>query len=646
MKTIIISILSICFLFDSSNIENKQSEFNSVSTNTNEIISGKVIDINNDPLIGANVIITNTTNGAITDIDGSFELHYGGELPVLLDITYAGYESKQYTVEKSNIQHVIQLDAGQLLDEIVVTGNSRKEKRAFRKQNRRANKGKITANQLEGAVSGVSAFHYDHDHTQQNSEQYGTIKENKFQSPFNEALSTFSLDVDRAAYSNVRRMLNNGSRPPVDAVRIEEMINYFNYDYETPIKNEPLAIHSTLTGCPWNGDHQLLHIGLQAKTIDEKELPPSNLVFLIDVSGSMNSQNKLPLVKSSFNLLLDQMRPTDKVAIVTYAGRAGVLLESTSGDQKTKIREAINSLGAGGSTGGAEGIKTAYEIARNNFIKNGNNRVILASDGDFNVGINSAEDLEKLIVKERKSDVYLTVLGYGMGNYKDEQMQTLANKGNGNHAYIDNIQEAHKVLVSEFAGSMHAAAKDVKFQLEFNPAYVEAYRLVGYENRMLEKEDFNNDKKDAGEIGYGHQMTAIYEIVPIGNGVSYPGKVDDLKYQANNTTTQKVNFNSELATIKFRYKNAKEKKSLLQTATISVDKQAVTGVSDDTRWSLAVAEFGLLLRESEFIVDRNFQDVIDMATSARGEDKDGYRAEFIRLVKSSKDLFGEEIAAK
>jgi Ca-activated chloride channel family protein len=638
MKTLLISILSVCFVFGSSIAEHTKPE--------PITISGKVVDPNNNPLIGASVTLDGTTIGAMTDIDGSFKLIVS-QLPVTIHISYLGFESKQFTITENKEQHVFALTDENIIlcEEVVVSGSKKKQRKLFRKKERQeqSNSG---IKQFDSMTMPSSISYADYEFEMENTEQYGEIIENTFKSPLKEALSTFSLDVDRAAYSNVRRILNNGSRPPVDAVRIEEMINYFKYDYEAPNDEEPLAIHSTLTDCPWNDDHQLLHIGLQAKKIEEDQLPPSNLVFLIDVSGSMNSHNKLPLVKSSFNLLLEKMRPEDRVAIVTYAGNAAVLLESTSGDQKSKIKKAINSLGAGGSTGGAEGIKTAYEIAKQHFIENGNNRVILASDGDFNVGVSSAKDLEKIIEKERKSDVYLTVLGYGMGNYKDEQMQTLANKGNGNHAYIDNIQEAHKILISEFAGSMHAIAKDVKFQLEFNPAYVEAYRLVGYENRMLEKEDFNNDKKDAGEIGYGHQMTAIYEIIPAGTDGSYTGKVDDLIYQQNTVATPKLNMNNELATIKFRYKNPGESKSLLQKATIAASVQKENDINDDTRWAIAVAEFGMLLRDSEYIDDGNFEDVVKMANGAIGEDEDGYRAEFVRLVKVSRDLFAEELAAE
>lgn len=635
MKTLLISIFSICFLFGSSMTENKKTE--------PVTISGKVVDAGNDPLIGANVWLVGTTSGVVTDMDGTFKLE-GYQLPVTIEISYTGYTSKQFTITENKKQHLFLLETAEILDEVVVRGYSKRHRKLFEKEVRGGQSIKAT-DALTHTMPNTASYSKPIIRVQE-SEQYGQISENTFKSPLDEALSTFSLDVDRAAYSNVRRMLNNGSRPNIDAVRIEEMINYFNYNYDAPNNDEPLAIHSTLTDCPWNEEHNLLHIGLQAKKIKEDQLPPSNLVFLIDVSGSMNDRNKLPLVKSSFNLLLEKMRPEDKVAIVTYAGKAAVLLESTSGDQKSKIRKAIKSLGAGGSTSGAEGIKTAYEIAKNNFINNGNNRVILATDGDFNVGIRSPKDLETLIEKERKSDVYLTVLGYGMGNYKDEQMQTLANKGNGNHAYIDNIQEAHKILISEFAGSMHAIAKDVKFQLEFNPAYVGAYRLVGYENRMLEKEDFNDDKKDAGEIGYGHQMTAIYEIIPAGTDNSYTGKVDDLIYQENKIVTQKLNLNNELATIKFRYKNPGEKKSLLQKATVNTSVTKANDINEDTRWAMAVAEFGLLLRESDFIEEGTFEDVIQMSTAARGEDEDGYRAEFIRLVKVSKELFAGELAAK
>ena len=465
-------------------------------------------------------------------------------------------------------------------------------------------------------------------------ESYAKINENDFTNPIQNPLSTFSIDVDRASYSNMRRYIQMGQLPPKDAIRVEEMINYFNYNYHTPTDEKPLAEHHHLTTCPWNSEHQLLHIGLQAKKIKAAALPTSNFVFLIDVSGSMQNDEKLPLLIKSFRLLVNNLRDDDRVAIVTYAGSAGVILESTAAKNKTKIIDALEKLQSGGSTAGAAGIKTAYQIAEANFVKEGNNRVILATDGDFNVGVNSNEDLEDLIVEKRASGVYLSILGFGMGNYKDDKMQTLAGKGNGNHAYIDNLQEAHKILISEFGGTLFSVAKDVKFQIEFNPSAVSAYRLVGYENRMLNDEDFNDDRKDAGEIGAGHTVTAIYEIIPHGAKSNFSKTIDDLKYQKN----PKKNLSKksdELATIKIRYKNLNESKSKKIVSTVSNN---LSKSNDDVNFAIAVAHFGLILRKSELVERHNLEQVIALAENSLSYDPEGYRAEFVRLVKTTKEL--------
>jgi Ca-activated chloride channel family protein len=395
-----------------------------------------------------------------------------------------------------------------------------------------------------------------------NTEDYDNIVENKFLAATQNPLSTFSIDVDEASYSNVRRFLQNGGIPPAGAVRIEEMINYFDYDYAKPAGDDPFAVHTEISSCPWSPQHQLVHIGLQGKEIPIDILPSSNMVFLVDVSGSMNEPNKLPLVQASLNMLTDQLREKDRVAIVVYAGSAGLVLPSTNGTNKIKIKEAIDNLQAGGSTAGGAGIKLAYAIARENFITGGNNRIILATDGDFNVGASSDDELVRLIEKERQSGVFLSVLGFGMGNYKDNKMQQLADKGNGNHSYIDNINEAKKVLVSEFGSTLFTIAKDVKIQVEFNPAKVQAYRLVGYENRMLAAEDFNDDAKDAGELGSGHTVTALYEIIPVGVKDDFSKSVDPLKYQLNDSRIIATGGN-EIMTIKLRYKKPDEDVSRL-----------------------------------------------------------------------------------
>lgn len=465
-----------------------------------------------------------------------------------------------------------------------------------------------------------------------NTEAYNTIQENILLDVLKNPLSTFSIDVDVASYSNIRRFINNGQRPPIDAVRIEEMINYFDYEYSQPKDQHPFAIHTEISTAPWNTKHKLVQIGLQGKIIPTENLPPSNLVFLIDVSGSMDEPNKLPLVKSSFRMLVDQLREQDHVAIVVYAGAAGVVLEPTSGAEKQKIIASLEHLEAGGSTAGGEGIRLAYSLAKKYFKEHGNNRVVLASDGDFNIGESSDAAMERLIEEKKKEGVFLTVLGYGMGNYKDSKMETLADKGNGNYAYIDNISEARKVLVNEFGGTLFTIAKDVKLQLEFNPAKVKAYRLIGYENRILKSEDFNDDKKDAGDLGSGHTVTALYEIIPAGWD-SDISSVDDLKYQHNEINASAKN-SDELLTLKLRYKDPKDEVSKKITHQLIDKEVAIAKTSSNFRWSASVASFGMLLRDSEYIKNFTYEDVIQLAESARGADKEGYRIEFINMVKS------------
>lgn len=465
-----------------------------------------------------------------------------------------------------------------------------------------------------------------------NTEDYDNIVENNFLAVQQNPLSTFSIDVDEASYSNVRRYINEGALPPAGAVRIEEMINYFDYDYAGPSNDDPFAVYSELAACPWNTKHQLIHIGLKGKEIPTDNLPASNIVFLVDVSGSMNEANKLPLVQQSLKLLTEQLREKDKVAIVVYAGNAGLVLPSTSGSNKTKIKEAINGLQAGGSTAGGEGIQLAYKIARENFIAGGNNRIILATDGDFNVGISSDDELVRLVEKERSSGVFLSVLGFGMGNYKDNKMQQLADKGNGNHSYIDNINEAKKVLVNEFGSTLFAIAKDVKIQVEFNPAKVQAYRLIGYENRLLAAEDFNDDAKDAGELGSGHTVTALYEIIPVGVKDEFIRSIDSLKYSSNEKRNS--NNSDEVMTVKLRYKEPEGNASKLLVHTTKDVQLPIEKTSDNFRFSAAVAEFGLLLRNSAFKQGSQYSQVTALASSAKGKDANGYREEFVQLVQS------------
>jgi Ca-activated chloride channel homolog len=470
-----------------------------------------------------------------------------------------------------------------------------------------------------------------------NTEDYDHIEENRFLSSLQNPLSTFSIDVDEASYSNIRRYITGGALPPAGAVRIEEMINYFHYHYPQPVGQDPFSVNTEIASCPWNPAHQLALIGLQGKQIPVDQLPNANLVFLIDVSGSMDEPAKLPLVKLSLKMLTDQLRENDKVAIVVYAGNAGLVLPSTSGSQKNKIKDAIDNLEAGGSTAGGQGLELAYKIAGENFIKGGNNRIVLSTDGDFNVGPSSDDELVSLVEKERNTGVYLSVLGYGMGNYKDNKMEQLADKGNGNHAYIDNANEARKVLVEEFGGTLFTIAKDVKIQVEFNPAKVQSYRLIGYENRALAAEDFNNDQKDAGELGSGHTVTALYEIIPAGVKDEFSHSVDDLKYQSNRSTLA-LSSSDEWMTVKLRYKRPDEEASRLITKTIIFSGRSTVTASENLRWASAVAEFGLLLRNSAFKEKASWQQISALANDAKGEDAGGYRVEFVRLVQTASSL--------
>jgi Ca-activated chloride channel family protein len=467
-------------------------------------------------------------------------------------------------------------------------------------------------------------------------EGYAHIEENRFMAVTHDPLSTFSIDVDAASYSNVRRFIRDGVLPPPGAVRIEELINYFDYDYPQPEGADPFSVNTEMSACPWNPAHRLLLVGLQGKIIPAEHLPAANLVFLIDVSGSMDEPDKLPLVKTSLKMLTDQLREDDKVAIVVYAGNAGLVLPSTRGADKQKIKEAIDNLDAGGSTAGGEGLVLAYKIAEENFVKGGNNRVVLSTDGDFNVGPSSDDALVALITKKRQSGIFLSVLGFGTGNYQDEKMQQLADKGNGDHYYIDNATEARKVLVREFGGTLFTIAKDVKIQIEFNPAAVAAYRLIGYEKRILAAEDFNDDQKDAGELGSGHRVTALYELIPAGMKDTMAPSVDPLKYQ------QKAEFmragTDEWLTIKLRYKQPDGDVSKLLSRSVGSSYVPVENASINLRFAAAVAEYGMLLRNSAFKEKSEWQQVTSLARNASGADPEGYRHEFVNLVETAQSL--------
>ena len=579
-------------------------------------ITGKITDAAGKEITGATISEKNTRNTVQSDAKGNYSITVSNAQSILV-FSSLGYTGQERPVSSSGVVNVVLQATAQELQDVVVVGY------AAQKMKR-----------IVGSVHSTPVMFGNTYETPHNTESYDFINENKFLSSLQNPLSTFSIDVDAASYSNVRRFLKSGQLPPAGAVRIEEMINYFDYHYKDPMGKHPFAVYTELGECPWNPKHHIVSIGLQGKHIPQENLPPANLVFLVDVSGSMMSENKLPLVKQSLNLLTDQLREEDRVALVVYAGNAGVALPSTSGADKQVIKDAINKLEAGGSTAGGAGVTMAYKIAQQNFVKDGNNRVILCTDGDFNIGESSDDAMERLIETKRKSGVFLTVLGYGMGNYKDSKMQKLADKGNGNHAYIDGISEAKKVLVNEFGGTLFTIAKDVKLQVEFNPVKVQGYRLIGYENRMLAKEDFNNDTKDAGEMGSGHTVTALFELIPVGIESSFIGSVDDLKYQRNNNGNPSSTYQSnEWLHVKIRYKQPDQDSSILLQQPVSGNVLPLTKTSDNFRFSTSVAAFGMLLRNSEFRQEASFQQVLDIAQTASRNDKQGYRKEFADLVR-------------
>ncbi len=480
---------------------------------------------------------------------------------------------------------------------------------------------------MSPASSGYS-MDYDNVEVVHNTEAYDKINDNAFKESLTNPLSTFSADVDKASYSNVRRFLNQNQMPYKDAVRVEEMINYFEYNYPQPTNGDPFSINMEIGKCPWNEKHEIAMIGLQGENIAANKIPASNLVFLLDVSGSMSDQNKLPLLKQAFKILVNNLRNEDKVAIVVYAGAAGCVLESTPGNQKEKINASLELLQSGGSTAGGAGINLAYKIAKENYIVGGNNRVILATDGDFNIGASSDGEMTRLIEEKRKDGVFISILGFGMGNYKDSKMEKIADAGNGNYYYIDNIMEAKKVFGKELWGTLYTIAKDVKIQVEFNPSKVKAYRLIGYENRLLNKEDFNDDTKDAGEIGCGHTVTALYEIIPA-NSDEQINNTDPLEYQQS-----KVVNSSDIMTVKLRYKKPDGDVSMLIVNKIKEnDRKQIN--SNNFNFACSVAEFGMLLRESEFKANSSYTAVMALAKNAQGDDKEGYRSEFIKLVETA-----------
>ncbi|WP_291727291.1 vWA domain-containing protein [Bernardetia sp.] len=575
-------------------------------------------------LPGATVQVKGTTQGTQTDFDGKYTITVPEGYDVLV-FRFIGFQDVEETIGARSVIDVTLVEEARLSEVVVTTyGKSKRRNRGGRKKKNKSVK-----------IRGASSYNYSYQ--EPNTESYAAKEENSFHSVAQNPLSTFSIDVDKASYSNVRRFLNNGEMPPQDAVRVEEMINYFNYDYKEPTGEHPFGVTTEYGNCAWNKDHKLVLVGLQAKKIKKDKLPNSNLVFLVDVSGSMSSE--LPLLKKGLTELVKELRDKDKVSIVVYAGAAGVVLPSTS--NKKDIIASLDKLEAGGSTAGGEGIKLAYKIARENFIKNGTNRVILCTDGDFNVGASSDGDMKRLIENERKSGVFLTCLGFGMGNYKDSKLEMLADKGNGNYGYINDFQEARKMLVTEFAGTLFTLAKDVKIQIEFNPNYVAAYRLVGYENRLLNEEDFDDDTKDAGEIGAGHTVTALYEIIPVGVKSDFLPKEDKdgkkLKYQTSEVS--EAAGSQELMTVKFRYKQPDGNKST-KFEEVVMNKIA-TQNSENFIWTNAVAMFGMILTDSKYKKEKDkdlYEWILENAPTAKTKDEEGYRGEFIRLVKTAQSL--------
>ncbi len=621
-------------------------------TSADFTVNGKITDYNGNPVPFCTIKIKGTRSGTQADANGVFTIKVNDR--DVLEITASGYMTQDFVVSSSkpNVAIVLTISNSPVLSEVVVTamGIKRQAKVSGYSTNRITLRGsgsifssnipaglnsKVSGLQvtvLDGKSAGNKNIGVDDDR-----EGYDYITENIFHKAIDNPVSTFSIDVDAASYSNMRRFLNAGELPPAGAIRIEEMVNYFRYEYPQPEAGQPFSVNTEISDCPWNKDHRLALIGLQGKIIPAGDLPSGNIVFLIDVSGSMSSGDKLPLLKQSLKLLVDQLREKDKLSLCVYAGNAGLVLPATNGLQKQKIKDAIDALESGGSTAGGAGIQLAYKTARENFIKGGNNRVILCTDGDFNVGASSDDELVRMIEKERGSGVYLTVLGFGTGNYQDAKMQQLADKGNGNHAYIDQLSEAKKVLVSEFGGTLFTIAKDVKLQVEFNPALVQGYRLIGYENRIMDKEDFNDDKKDAGEMGSGHTVTALYEIIPLGVYSGFLKNTDTLKYKQEEKFSISA-FSNELMTVKLRYKQPDGNTSNLLVVPVKDEKRAIAGTSDNYRFAAAVAEFGMLLRSSSFKQQASFKNVISLAGNAIGTDAEGYRKEFIQLAQRAKSL--------
>jgi Ca-activated chloride channel homolog len=602
-------------------------------------VVGHVRDQSRAPIANAQVFIVGTALNALTDRSGSYAFPAVPEGKVEIRAAFIGYKSSQATIHvragrTTTHDFTLEQTAVQVNEVTVARPEAARVKVGRTEADRMPSAAGVRGARARGHVEHLPVEPWRERKEPWNTEAYARIEENRFLAAAANPLSTFSIDVDAASYSNVRRFLSQGALPPADAVRLEELVNYFSYTYPDQTGNHPFAVTSDVGPCPWAPEHRLVRIGLQAKRIATRDLPPSNLVFLIDVSGSMQSEDKLPLVKQAFRALVQELRAQDRVAIVVHAGAAGLVLPPTSGAEKATILEAIDRLEAGGSTAGGAGLRLAYDVARENYLPEGNNRLILATDGDFNVGVSSDAEMIRLVEARREEGTFLTVLGFGTGNLKDTKMEQMADKGNGHYAYIDNFREAHKVFVREFGGTLFTVAKDVKIQVEFNPARVQAYRLLGYENRVLAKEDFADDRKDAGEMGAGHAVTALYEVVPTGaTAVALGG--DSLTYQQV-TLRPSASRSPELLTVRLRYKEPNGSRSRLLSRPL-VDRGDGRS-SHDLQFASAVAAFAMVLRGSEYKGVADYNMVLALAREAQGEDTGGYRQEFISMVERARAL--------
>lgn len=641
MKTSIAAGLIALFLGAPAFVADAEGGHSSHLPGPPAVVAGTVTDARSGgPLSGAQVSVVQGRMGALTDARGRFHLELPGLATgdeVTLRVERVGYASVERTLSLSGTATTADFalePAALALDEVVITGQAADKARRALGSTVEA----VQPSTYETAPSPAGAgarYSIHHPRAWPGGESYARIEENGFRTVSTSPLSTFSIDVDRASYANVRRFIQSGVRPPVDAVRVEEMINYFPYEWAEVRGEHPFHVTTEVWQAPWNPANRLVRVGLKARSIDMEDLPANNLVFLLDVSGSMNSPDKLPLLKKAFSLLVEQLREEDRVSIVVYAGAAGLVLPSTSGHHQDEILGALERLEAGGSTAGGAGLQLAYRVARDHFVEGGNNRIILATDGDFNVGPSSDAEMVRLIEKEREGGTFLTVLGFGTGNLKDSKMEQIADHGNGNFAYVDNLLEARKVLVEEMGGTLLTLAKDVKLQIEFNPARAHAYRLIGYENRLLADEDFNDDTKDAGELGAGHTVTALYEVVPPGGRTR--GDVDPLRYgpPPEVETEGTGETGDELMFVKLRYKAPDGLRSRLLEHVV---RDEVDRPTRDFRFAAAVAGFGMLLRESPHAGSLTLEAVIEMAEEGQGPDLRGYRGEFIRLVEATRDL--------